>query len=299
MPLSHISKLYAVVDGEISKLIADPATAPSAPSAATANAALTGAGASGGSTTVSYTAIATNGVDATASALATSATCNAAAPSAAFPLIVTITAPSPVPSNQRVLINRTVGGLSQGIVGSIEPGSLTFTDTGLTTGYPYVANTSGVLYGPKIKIPGMKTVAVTPAIKEVTLKGDFAVLDTDAYPEGMKIAVNYAKINFDAKAVMLGSTTTDTGVTPNQVSTFSMGSTNKFQFFKLEAASATADTPGGDAHLVFWKCKVAAYKYGLADADYETFEFTANSVPRIADKRWIDIVLNETAVAVN
>lgn len=154
-------------------------------------------------------------------------------------------------------------------------------------------------YATSIDVPGIKTVGVGGDVNNQQLRGDNQLLDTDTVLGNVTLSVEHAKVSLDALAVMMGLTVTDSGTTPNQIATAALAGNNSPNYFKLEAASATADPVAGDLHYVFYKCKISSLpSLGLAEEDYATVSFDCICVPRLADNKWMDIVLNETAVAI-
>lgn len=299
---SHVTKVFAVQDCQISQLMSDPAPSalPTTP-ATPAVPVLSGAGAAGGAVTRTYTVVVSNGVDSVASPAGTTAV-SVASLSAALPVIVTPAAAAPAGSVLKIIATARPEGT--GLVATLAAGVTSWTDDGsVNHPLPYVANTSGVLYNPKVDVPGIKTVVVTGTVKASQLRGDFALLDAYAVLTDLKVAFTFAKASLDAYAVMAGGTITDTGASPNRKSDWTLSSPAgippKFNYFKLEAQSVAADPVAGDVHFLVPKLILDGFpRIGMADEAYETFDASAIAIPRLNDGVWIDAYINETAVPI-
>ena len=167
---------------------------------------------------------------------------------------------------------------------------------------PLTADPSGgtATYGAAIDVPGIKSIGLGPDITSVQLRGDNRELDSDSTLQAMEVTFEHAKLSLDALEVLMGGTTTDAAVTPDQTATFSRVATDAFSYFKLEAKTPTngGDDVGGDVHIVLYKCKVTDISFGFAEEDYQTVSVTARAVYRAADEKLFDIVQNESAVAI-
>jgi hypothetical protein len=161
-------------------------------------------------------------------------------------------------------------------------------------------SSSSPTYDAVVDVPGIKSVGVTFEINSVELRGDNKQLDADSTLVAATVSFEHAKLSFDALAVLMGGTITDAGTTPAQKTTFTRVGTDAFNYFKFEAKTPTngVDPIGGDAHLVFYKCKMTAYSPGLAEENYQTISGQFRSVFTISNDKLFDIVLNETAVAI-
>lgn len=170
--------------------------------------------------------------------------------------------------------------------------------------YAVTADPSGgaTTYGAAIDVPGIKSVTISGNIDTKELRGDNTLLDTNSVLTNITVDFEYAKLNLDAVAAMIGGAVTDSGSTPNAVATYRLTNTNTFSYFKLEAKTPTAgsDSVTGDAHIVLYKCMLSSFpELGMAEEDYQTFKASAVAVGRASDGRWIDVVFNETAAALS
>ena len=156
-------------------------------------------------------------------------------------------------------------------------------------------------YGALIDVPGIKSVTVSGDINTVELRGDNTLLDSNSTLTNLTVSFEYAKLNLDALAAMVGGTVTDGGATTLETATFRRLGTDSFSYFKFEAKTPTAgvDEVAGDGHVLLYKCMLSSFPdLGMAEEDYQTFSAEAVAVPRLSDSRWLDVVLNETATAI-
>lgn len=164
------------------------------------------------------------------------------------------------------------------------------------------ATGSATTYATGVDVPGIKSVTVTGDINSAELRGDNTLLDYNAALTGIGLAFEYAKLSLDVIPVLMGGTTTDSGTTPNQKASYSQLPTNTFNYFKFEAATPTGgvDTVTGDAHLVLYKCILTEFpEFGFGEEDYKTYSVSAKAMPQLGTgTKWLDVVLNETTVAV-
>lgn len=157
-------------------------------------------------------------------------------------------------------------------------------------------------YGAAIDMPGIKVVGIGGSVNNSTLRGDNSLLDSFSVLENVEVSMEWAKINLDAQAIMLGGTVTDSGTTPDQLATFARARTDKLKYFKLEAKTPVdgVDMVGGAAALKFYKCILSGFpEGGLAEEDFQTQSVTLMSVPLISNDAWWDVILQETSAALS
>jgi hypothetical protein len=163
------------------------------------------------------------------------------------------------------------------------------------------AGIGAATYAASVDTPGIQEMSWVPTYKSLELRGDNSVLDTDVIPGVVTGKLKWAKISADMLAILWGGTVADSGVTPNQVTNFTMTGGQLPVYFKLEVQCKTTDffTVPGDVHFVLYKCKiVTGPEMMMTDADYGIQELTFKAVqPRSTDP-WARIVFNETAAAV-
>jgi hypothetical protein len=157
------------------------------------------------------------------------------------------------------------------------------------------------VYGALVDVPGIKAVEISGDVEVKELRGDNTLLDSDAAISNVTVSFPHAKLSLDVLKSLMSSTVTDSGTTPAQKSVWKMTKDSKPLPFKLEAVTPVSggDLIGGDVHFTLWKCVMASFPgIGLAEEDYKTPEIEARAVPLISNGEWIDVTINETAVAI-
>lgn len=164
---------------------------------------------------------------------------------------------------------------------------------------PVTADTSGgTTYGSLVDVPGVKSMEISGTVTSKRNRGDNKLLAVRSLIESMQAMVPYAQLSLDVLAAIAGGSTTDTGTTPNQKSTYSQLGANTPKYFKLEAKTDAMDFITGDGHILLYKCVITAFPtFGFAEEDFAGYQLQAESMPRGDDKQF-DIVFNETAAAI-
>lgn len=165
--------------------------------------------------------------------------------------------------------------------------------------FPLTSDTTSALtYGAAIDVPGIQSVKLTPNYEDKELKGDDAVLEADTKLLSIDFSFQHAKLSFDALAVLEGGTVADSGVSPNQKSTYSQTTASKPQYFKFEAQVRYVDIAAGDVHLVLYKAKAGKVDIEVKGDDYVIASVSGKAIGTIKDGKVKDIVINETEVAI-
>ncbi|MFJ5675037.1 phage tail protein [Streptomyces sp. NPDC093097] len=156
-------------------------------------------------------------------------------------------------------------------------------------------------YDVPIDVPGIKSFEISGDIETKKLRGDNGPLATNSAISGITVKVEHAKLSLAALAAITGGTTTSTGTTPAQTSTYSLTGSSTLPSFKLEGVTPAngTDIIGGDLHWVLYCCTLSKFpEVGFADEDFRTVSFEADADPLISSGKWLDAVINETAVAI-
>lgn len=155
-----------------------------------------------------------------------------------------------------------------------------------------------ITYATGVDFPGIKTVAIKGDINSQDLRGDNTLLDSASVLKSISADLEYAKMDLDVLAAIMGTTVVDAGVTPSQTSTTDLASTVVLPYFKVTAQAAGADTVGGDVVYTLHKCIMDGFpEMGLAEEDYQTSKISVRCLPTLATgNKWISVALNETAV---
>ncbi len=170
---------------------------------------------------------------------------------------------------------------------------------------PLTADPSGgsVTYGTSVDVPAIKSVEISGDVNTVELRGDNALLDSATTLTNISSTVTHGKLSLDVLGVLFsGAAPVDGGTGTTETVTWDLTANSAPQYFKVEAATPNngADTIGGDVHFVLHKCIINGFPdLGLAEEDYRVSSFGAAAVPLLATgRKWLSIVLNETAAAI-
>lgn len=124
--------------------------------------------------------------------------------------------------------------------------------------YPLTTDLAGAspTYGVGIDVPGISEVGVDPNIVTAELKGDARVIATKGRTDRLSFSCTYGKLSGDVLATILGSSSTDSGTTPNQLATFRLKSPASLPYFKIEFQILDVEEGLGDLRVILYKCKV-------------------------------------------
>lgn len=152
-------------------------------------------------------------------------------------------------------------------------------------------------FGASIDVPGIKSVTIGGDITTAELRGDNTRLDYAAVLSGISLTFEYAKLSLDALGVFLGSTVTDTGVSPAQIATLGVKPSDQFSYFKFTAVAAGADPIAGDVMITIYKAILTEFpEMGFAEEDYQLFTVGAQAVPVLGTgNAWLDVSIRETS----
>jgi hypothetical protein len=178
--------------------------------------------------------------------------------------------------------------------------------------YPLLTDTAGAspTYGAGLDVPGIASVTVNPNIVSAELKGDARIIAVRGRTDRVSFSGTYGKLSGDVMGVILGSSTTDSGTTPNQLATFRLKSPAALPYFKIEFQIQDVEEGLGDLRVVLYKCKLTGgtllgtssdnFGQPTFDADAIAINGTLTNVNGVAgpDVGAIgDWILRETAVA--
>ena len=161
-----------------------------------------------------------------------------------------------------------------------------------------IAPVTGDTPGTLVDVPGIQSMTVKLSTENVTLRGDntdIAVVD-----KGNQATFEFTEggINFAAFDIMFGTTTAETGTTPNVVRTVDiLGATARPYFFVV--GKAINDSGGTqDLHIAVWKCKVTDdVEIKAADGEFIVPTFGGLAVARADNNKVVSLVHHETAAA--
>lgn len=156
-------------------------------------------------------------------------------------------------------------------------------------------------YGAGIDVPGIKSMEISGDVEVKELRGDNGLLDSDAAISNITVSYPHAKLSLDVLVALMDSTVTDSGTTPAQKTKWSLKQGAKPLPYKIVGKTPTSggDLIGGDVHFSLLKCVMSSFPgLGLAEEDYRTIDNEARCLPLISTGDWIDVEINETAIAI-
>lgn len=159
-------------------------------------------------------------------------------------------------------------------------------------------------YGAKIPIPGINGTTVDPDVLSKELYGDNRVQGHAAVLRKIMVGLTYARMSQTLLALVTGGTSTASGTTPAQKTTFSIGKSASPPYVKVEYRIVTnleipGPSGGGSVNVKLNKCKVADWKPTVAKEDYGLQVVNFACVFPQGTSNIIDMDFNETAVALS
>lgn len=154
-------------------------------------------------------------------------------------------------------------------------------------------------YGAAVDVPGAKSLTITVAVNSQELRGDNTQLDYDSVIGAMSGSLEFAKLSLDVLSTITDALVVDSGVTPNEQSSWSLDKDTKLAYFSVEAVSASADPIGGDVIYTVAKCMPSSLpEMGLVEEGYKTSTLAFNFVHPIGTDSTFDVAIRETAAAI-
>lgn len=160
-------------------------------------------------------------------------------------------------------------------------------------------DSSSLTYGSSIDVPGIQKIDLTPKFTEKGLKGDEKVLDYYVNLDFIAWEINSAKVSLDVLAIFEGGTVSTTGVSPNQLHTYTVSTASAPKYFKLEAKANYTAGEVGDFHMKLFKCKATSVDVDYTMQDYAVVSARGIAIPTTKDGKIKEYVINETAVDIS
>lgn len=155
-------------------------------------------------------------------------------------------------------------------------------------------------YGPAIDVPGIAEVGLDPNLLTAELKGDGGrVLAKRGKTDRFNFSATYGKLAMEVLATILGGAVVQDGVTPAMKATWSFLSGTSLPSFKLEFQILDVDLGIGDVHVTLYKCQLTGGT--LITGSTDSFGQPSMELEAIGtenDQKMIDIVINETPIAI-
>jgi hypothetical protein len=164
---------------------------------------------------------------------------------------------------------------------------------------PYTTDAATTL-GTGIDNPNARSLSFSEAEDYEELRGDDKVIALRGLGASVDWEMEHGGISLPAYKIMNGGTTTTTGTTPAQVTTYTKKVTDIRPYFKAEG-QAMSDS-GGDFHAVLYKCRASEGLEGeLSDGSFWLTGASGSALPATLTAKvdvLYDFILNETAVAI-
>jgi hypothetical protein len=162
---------------------------------------------------------------------------------------------------------------------------------------PY-ADAAGTTLGTVVMdLPNAQTFSFSEAEDFDTLRGDDKVVTTHGQGSTVDWELDAGGLSLDVWAAFSGGVVTETGTTPNRVTTLRKMATTARPWFLIEG-QAISDS-GGDIHGIVWKCKADDSIEGdFEDAKFFITSLKGTGLPLVNDVLY-DFVQNETVTAID
>jgi hypothetical protein len=155
-------------------------------------------------------------------------------------------------------------------------------------------------YNAPLDVPGIQSINFEPDFLEKELMGDAQVLDTYTKLRYITGQVKHGRISLEVLALLTGGTLSSSGSSPNTQKKLVLNQANLPGYFKMEGVVEYlgGDDNDGDYHTVFLKTKISKFSIEHQGEDYATVSFDWKAIPRRSDGNLLELVENETAVAI-
>ena len=137
-----------------------------------------------------------------------------------------------------------------------------------------------------------QTLSFTPTFTSAELRGDDVIKVAMGNLSGGEASISAGGYSSAAVAIMFGKTLTQTGSSPNEVTTLKLSAGDVMPYFKIYGLAR--DEAGGDVHVLLPKCKVTGW--GNMEFSDENFFITSVDVQCLDDgtNGIIQIIQHET-----
>jgi len=164
---------------------------------------------------------------------------------------------------------------------------------------PYTDASALVLASTSIDLPNAQTFTFTDSENFEDLRGDDHLVTSHGNGSNIDWELAAGGISMEAYQAMNGGVVGTTGITPNQVKTYSKGIYDVRPSFRVEGQSIS--DAGGDFHCVIYRCKATGDLSGsLEDGKFWISGAKGMGYANLASplNRLYDFVQNETAVSI-
>lgn len=165
---------------------------------------------------------------------------------------------------------------------------------------PYTTAAATIL-GTSVDLPNARTFSFSEAEEFTELRGDDKIVTTRGQGASVDWDLEAGGLSFAALVVIAGGEITETGTTPNIVSTFTKKVTDQRPFFRVEG-QVISDS-GGDMHCVLDRCRVTGNIEGeFSDGAFFLTSASGSALPSLITGRedtLYEFVQNETVTAID
>jgi hypothetical protein len=163
---------------------------------------------------------------------------------------------------------------------------------------PYT-DASCTTLGTGVDLPNSRTFSFSEAEEFTELRGDDKIVTTRGQGPSVDWDLEAGGLSLDALKVIAGGLLVDSGVTPNQVRTFTKKVTDVRPFFQVEG-QVISDS-GGDVHCILPRCRVTGNIEGeFSDGNFFLTSGSGTALPSLKTgdvDTLYRFVQNETAIA--
>lgn len=158
------------------------------------------------------------------------------------------------------------------------------------------AAAAATVYGTGVDVPCVSELTFDPIVTEAMLEGDDSICASHANLEAVDFAITHGGVVLGVYDVLYGSTATDSGASPNDITYLDMAVSDARPYVGVIADSRGSD--GGQTLFVFFKAKAVGGGGGtLAKGAFWTPQFNMRALPSCQDSDTIVRIANRTYAA--
>ncbi len=160
--------------------------------------------------------------------------------------------------------------------------------------------TTAPTYSASVDVPNAVELNFQLQMKTATLEGDAVVDAVYSKVTHATGTIRFRAVALDLDANVLGGTVTQTGTTPNQVTTLDILGSSMAAYFKVEGRAAWVEGIDGVAagdRLTVWKAKVTTGPTTTRSGDFVITEYGFTAVRARSNNKLVSKILEETKTA--
>lgn len=166
--------------------------------------------------------------------------------------------------------------------------------------YPLTADSgASPTYGTGVDVPGIFAVTFNPNFVSSELKSDARIIDRRSRVDSFNFSATYSKLSLDVLDVVLETTLTDVGSTPNQIGRAVIEGGNEPPYFGIVVQLEDTDIDIGAIRLVVYKAKITGGTLVTSQSDtYGQPTFDASGIATDSHNRMAMLEFYETETTV-